>query len=123
MSGLSRAERAERDDYIAKRTKAGFSASQIAAELGVTTRTVERARKRTGVGKFCPTALTDTELRLAAALLDDGASYGEVARTLHRNLETIRRRFPGRSIWKQADGNTIRQYNETLNAIQFKGTA
>lgn len=39
---------------------------------------------------------TDADKQLAAALLDDGASFREVGRTIGRPASVICRRFPGR---------------------------
>lgn len=111
-------EIAERDDRIARLTVAGYTAPQIAAIVGVTERTVQRVRGRRGVAKpFCGNPLTADEIRRAADMLDDGASYGEVSRTLGRCRDVIRRRLPCRSIWKPGSGAEIRAYRAALNAL------
>jgi transposase len=107
----------ERNERIAALTRARWSAAQIAAELGVTTRTVQRARGRRGVARPATRPMNEIEMRRAAAMLDDGASYGEVARTLGRSLITIRRWFPGRSCWPVGSGREYRQYMAALDAI------
>lgn len=50
--------------------------------------------------------LTDDEIRTANMLLDDGASFGEVARTLNRNKSVICRHFPGRG-WTRAQTDEL----------------
>lgn len=118
MNWLPPEDMARRDQRIAELTRAGRSASQIAAELHVTARTVARARARMGIAKPCRITLTDDELRRAAALLEDGASYAEVARTLGRSIAAICKRFPGRSAWKQGSGYEARCLNQALDAIK-----
>lgn len=111
-------ENAERDDRIARLTRGGYTAPQIAAIVGVTERTVQRVRGRRGVAKpFCGNPLTADEIRRAADMLDDGASYGEVARTLGRNVATLRKHLRGRSIWRPGSGAEFRRYIEQLDAI------
>lgn len=45
--------------------------------------------------------LTADEIHTAEQLLADGASFGEVGRTLHRNKSVICRHFPGRGWTEQ----------------------
>ncbi|OBJ10742.1 helix-turn-helix domain-containing protein, partial [Mycobacterium sp. 1465703.0] len=99
---LAPEDQARRDKRIAELTAQELSASTIAKLVGVSTRTVVRARGRAGVAKPFSGAnrMTADEQRRAAALLDDGASYGEVARTLGRSPDTIMKHFPGRSVWR-----------------------
>jgi IS30 family transposase len=115
---LSPEETRLRDKRIAELTREGYSGTQIARRVGVTHRTVQRARVRTGVAQpFCGIPLTPEEIRLAESLLDDGASYCEVGRTLGRSMETIRRRFRGRSMWAPGSGVEYRKLMVALNAI------
>lgn len=110
---------AERYDVIAALTRAGFTAAQISERLKVNQRTVQRARVRTGVAKpFCGTPFSDEEARRAAEMLDDGASYMEVARTLNRVPSTIRRHLPGRSVWKSGSSGGFRGCYMALDAIK-----
>lgn len=94
--------RRERINRVIAASKAGKTAPEIAASEGISARTVQRIRRRAGIGQ--PTVIrpfTDDELATAARMLDDGASRGEVARTLHRSEHAIARRFPGRC-WTRA---------------------
>jgi IS30 family transposase len=115
MNELPPEETALRDQRIAQLTLAGKSARQVAEEVGVTKRTVQRARMRTGVAKPPRQPLAGDEIRCAETLLDDGASYTEVARTLGRHPETIARNFPGRSTWN--NGVEYRKFMAALDAI------
>jgi hypothetical protein len=120
---LTRAERAARDQRVAELTRGGYSARFIAEELNITMRTVARCRVRTGTAQPPPCYMTDTELRLAETLLDDGASYCEVARTIGRSTDALRTRFPDRSVWKQSGGAQYRQLMQTLDNIRPHSSA
>lgn len=109
---------AARDERIAQLTLAGYTASQISARLHIAPRTVHRGRVRTGIAQpFCGKPLTADERRRAETMLEDGASYSEVARTIGRSRETIRKWFPGSSVWKVGGGTLYRQYMVALDAI------
>jgi len=95
------------DELVAKLTRQGWSAQQIADHLNVTTRTVTRSRKRSGVDKPPPQWMTAEEIARAEQMLDDGASLTEVARTLDRHPVSIWKRFPGRGWTDEQTG----QYN------------
>jgi DNA-binding CsgD family transcriptional regulator len=109
---------AKRDAVIARLTLAGRTAAEISAELGISERTVQRARGRAGVAQpFNGIPMSDSEVQQAAALLDDGASYAEVGRTLGRSHGTIRRQLPARSVWKPGSGIEYRRLIAGLEAI------
>lgn len=82
------------DERIAELTRQGLSARQIADRVGMTTRTVCRARRRMGLSKPIAPRMSPAELTLAQSLLDDGASIEETARTLGRAHATITHHFP-----------------------------
>lgn len=82
-------------DRVAARTRQGWSAPQIANELGITTRSVQRARTKLGVAKRPPRRLSSDERQTIGDMLRDGASYPEVGRTVGRHPSVIRRAFPG----------------------------
>lgn len=54
-----------------------------------------------------PSARVAAVLPRAAELLDAGASYGEVARTLAVSASAIARHLPGRSSWTVRDGGVF----------------
>ncbi|UYL88159.1 helix-turn-helix DNA binding domain protein [Gordonia phage Evaa] len=85
----------ERAQRVAELTRAGLSASEIAVQLRVTVRTVGRDRRRTGTHGYRPARWSEEKLARAKALLDDGASYRETARTIGCDPSHLRRRFPG----------------------------
>lgn len=88
------------DESIAELTRQGETAREIARRLGVTTRTVSRARKRTGTDQPCsPNAgrRYSTEfLSTVERHLDEGWSYKEIARTYRVSEDHIANHFPGR---------------------------
>lgn len=81
-------------------THKGLSSNAIALQLGVNDRTVHRVRRKRRLAKPCPPKLSDDEKRRAKDLLDDGASYKEVGRTLNRADRTIARALPGYTMTK-----------------------
>ncbi|URM86147.1 helix-turn-helix DNA-binding protein [Gordonia phage BiggityBass] len=85
----------ERAERVARLTRQGLSAADIAAQLRVTVRTVVRDRQRTGVCGKLPPRLSDEKLAQARQLLADGASYREAARTVGCDPANLRRRLPG----------------------------
>src|SRR5690606_9276142 len=87
-------------EEIARLTRAGVSAPQIATRLGCTTRTVTRVRAELGLTQSMPAnacrPISAARLARAQELLDDGASFTEVGRTLGVSFGTLRKHFPGR---------------------------
>jgi hypothetical protein len=69
-------------DRVVELTRLGWTARQIADELGYSARTVQRARVRAGVGRPLAARWTDEELARAQQMFDDGASIAEVGRTI-----------------------------------------
>lgn len=95
------------DELIAELTRDGHTAAAIAAALRISTRTVHRSRRRAGIARPAAVPLSAAELARAAELLDDGCSYGEVARSLGRSSRrAIAKHFPGRG-WTQRHGGRI----------------
>lgn len=83
------ASRAERRNMVAELTWEGWTLVEIAARLGVTTRTVGRDREKTKISRPAAKRWTEEEQRRAQELIDDGYSLMEVARTLGRHVNTI----------------------------------
>jgi DNA-binding CsgD family transcriptional regulator len=87
--------RAERLAEVARLTRAGYTALQISERLGITKRQVARDRHDTGVARPAAIPMSHTEHRLARALLADGASYAETARTIGRSECVLAKHYPG----------------------------
>lgn len=110
---------AERNNAIVRMTHAGHSAPAIAAKFGISARTVQRVRVRAGIPHRPVTRFTADEIHLAESLLSDGASYGEVARTLGRCPSVIVRKFPGRSSWASSSGGSVGRMFDALNRLDL----
>jgi hypothetical protein len=110
---------AARDNEIAELVFKGLRPPQIAERLGVNERTVYRAKKRRGIPptrKMAP-PMSEHEIGYARRMLEDGASFGEVARTLSRDLKTISKRFRGLSQCSARDGYQTRMMMNMLEAL------
>lgn len=95
IGGLDDERRADRLLEVARLTRSGVTACEISRRVGVSVRQVERDRASAGVALAPATPLTDDEHRQALALLRDGASYPEAARTIGRSPEALRVHYPG----------------------------
>lgn len=113
---------AARDAEIKELLDQGLHASQVALQMGITERTVLRAKKRLGmpIRKMAP-PMSVEEIGFARALLEDGASYNEVARTLGRDLKTISARFRGLSQCTPRTGAEVRMMMKLLESLPVKG--
>lgn len=89
-------------ELVTELTRAGLSAPQIAERLGIATRTVQRHRVAAGIAQPPARHLSPEEIDRARQLIDDGASYKEVARTIGCANVTVAKRFPGRG-WTLAE--------------------
>lgn len=108
------AERAaERREHVARLTRAGHSAAEIAVRLNITPRTVQRDRRATGTAQDPPPPMSDREHSIAARLAADGASASEIARTIGRDPKTVLHHYP-HAAW------TREQQNEHLRLIHLE---
>jgi DNA-binding CsgD family transcriptional regulator len=104
-------------DRIAALTRDGFSAKQIATELGCSPKTVTRVRRELGITQGPPPSKYPQELRdRALAMLEDGASYNEVARTLKVGDRWVRRNFPGMG-WTPDQVYEFRRMQQQLDSL------
>lgn len=94
----------ERDQRIAELTRQKYTADRIAAIERITPRSVHAARRRLGIAQPPAKPFTNAEYTRAEELLDDGASYRDVAATLGRDPKTIAYHFPGRG-WSHEQSN------------------
>lgn len=106
-----------RDDAVEELVRKGLRASDIAAALGITERTVQRAKKRRKLVRPHPPPLSEFEIAEARRLLEEGAPYGEVAETLGRNASNISRRFRGMSKCTPREGFEIKMMMRMLEAL------
>lgn len=95
--GISPELRAEREARVKCLTEQGWPATEIAAVLKISTRTVVRYRRVTGCSQPVGRHLTDDEIATAGEMLDDGCPVQEVAKTLGVSAWAIAARYPGRA--------------------------
>jgi len=110
---------AERQRAVEGLILAGKAEREIARLLGLHQTTVGQIRRRLGLpppGRWRK-PLTAEELRAVEALLADGASYGEAARTVGRGPVTIARHFPGRG-W---DHEAVADFNRARALLDPEG--
>jgi len=102
-------------DLVVELALQGCSTTVIADKLGISERQVQRIRVERHANATPRTPLlTDEDVARAGQMLDDGASYAEVQRTLGHTFETIARRFPGRG-WTKAQ---IGEYNSATRRLR-----
>lgn len=107
---------AQRAQRVYELTLSGLSSEEIACILGVTVRTVVRHRRRTGcsqVDKAKP--LTAEEHQIIVAILDDGGSVTEAARTIGRNQSTVHRHYSDRSWTRQQQSEYLKIVKSSLH--------
>lgn len=99
------------------------SHAQIARLVNCSTKTVNRALRRSNVPKTVEIRpYTQEELDFAKLLLEDGAPYTEVARTLGRDDEHLARRFPGYGSPSPADSLAIaRMFRDFERLLERRG--
>lgn len=105
--GVSEAEIRLRWEQVVFLTRRGLTAPVIAERLGVSTATVYRVRRLRDVHTMRQQRMrrfTAEEDALCRRMLEDGASYSEVARTVGRHREVINRRYPGLGWTRQQCG-------------------
>lgn len=94
-TALGRAYSAERQERVVQLSEQGWSASAIAEELSIHTRSVQKIRTKSGWSTAKVTQTLEWQKLRAKRLLHDGASYQEVARTLSRSPSTVAAWHPG----------------------------
>lgn len=109
-------------DYesIAELNRLGYSATQIAARAGCSTRTVVRWRRSQRMPILPENAsvpASQERLEAARLMLEDGVSHKDISRTLHMTRETLRRHFPG-TAWTTQQSGRLAQMVRQLNRIE-----
>lgn len=121
MSGTSRAVADERHAKIIHLSRQGLSVQRIAEQVGVHPQTVVDVRVANQCGRWARRLFTDSEIQACLTMLEDGASYNEVARTVGRHVGTVARRFPGYG-WSHSEevefSRARRAYGSVLEARQ-----
>lgn len=83
-------------DTILELSRSGWSLAEVAGRVGCTKRTVSRVRKLGGVsGPSRWRRVTPELIEAARAMVDDGASWAEIQRTLRVGEHTLQKYLPG----------------------------
>lgn len=113
---------AERRQQIITLSRQGVPVREICDRVGVGHFTVVAVRRAVGISKPRAPRMTGDEIERARALLDDGCSLAEAARTIGRSHQQMSRLFPGRG-WsmKERDEHTatVRRYEKQGFAISI----
>lgn len=103
---------------VAELTIKGKSANEISEILHISTRTVTRIRTDTGVmagSRSIP--MTEEEIEKARNLLEAGAPYAEVGRSIGRSHHAITRNLPGYHKWSPAEASRLATLTRKLNKL------
>lgn len=96
----------------------GWGAKNIAAELGVTQRTITRWRASAGrLRRPAQTTHTNAERQQALNLIRGGAPFTEAAATIGVTNATIRRWFPDEPAWTKSQSGEYAVMVRRLNKI------
>lgn len=108
---------AARRAKIAELHALNYTAPEIAARVGITPRSVLRAKVAAGISRPQVPRFCEAEYRAAKKMLDDGASYHEVGRTLGRSHSTIARHLPGYT-WDKYQASAAAVMGRTMARIE-----
>lgn len=112
----------ERDESVRVATMAGATAREISERLGILKREVQRSRQRLRrSGQLPPSKNTgrpmpEDVVNIVERMLDDGASYKEVSRTIGTDEKWIRHRYPGRG-WTAQQSAQYRHMRRAMNKL------
>jgi len=95
-------------EYVFDLLTRDITYSEIAKITGYSISRIRQLAKKRGFKRAPRREFTEQEISLAEALLDDGASHGEVARKLGRHQAVISRRWPGRG-WTSEQAKDLRE--------------
>lgn len=110
-----------RDYRIIYFAENGMHPSRIAEKLNVSIATVHRVRTAAGAPMVHHRRGTEDDKLKAKALLEDGASYQEVARTIGFSGSTISRWFPGYT-WSDKQKGEASAMARKMNQIERLST-
>jgi len=113
-------QKVDREEF-ARLDGEGWSLTELAAHFGVAVTTASRVRKALGLSRPAPALAPEKVARIEEAL-EDGWSFKEISRTLGVDMETLRRRWPGRA-WTKAEAidytRRLRWFGEDLAAANY----
>lgn len=105
------------EDELVELFKGGRTIPQVAEIVGRSPRTVERMRLRYGLSKpspKCGKRYTKEELAGFQAMIDEGMSFDEIAKTTGVNWATLNRWFRGQA-WPP---EKVSQYGNAIRRIK-----
>lgn len=113
-------ERANLREAVTALTRSGRTVGEVADALGISKVYAGRIKREMGFGSGveCRPPMSEAELAAADAMLADGASAAEVARTLGRGATTIRRRFQGRAWSREQCGEWVAINNSVIRDLR-----
>jgi hypothetical protein len=102
----------ERQEQIAwiVQDRPSITTSELAKRFGVSKRVIQRDRKAVGVSAEPTPSWGEEKTEQVLAMLDDGASYVEISRTLGVGEDYVREKYPGRGWTKEQ----MWEYNSLL---------
>lgn len=109
---------AERRAKVAELHALNYTTAEIAARIGITPRSVLRAKVAAGLSRPPVPRFTIEEYCAAQKMLDDGAPYAEVARTLGRSHNTLVRHLPGYPRWSKHQASQAAVMGRALARIE-----
>jgi DNA-binding CsgD family transcriptional regulator len=112
---------AERRAEVVRLTRAGLTAEAIGVQLGCSYRTVVRDRKAMGVAQPAPmivNAWSADDVAQAEAMIADGCSLTEVARTLGRSQPAVWQKFKGRG-WDRSSCAQYRWMRQQMDKLDI----
>ena len=110
----------DRDDQIIRLTRLKVSTKQIAKMLNCSERTVSRVRKNNNCLVQPPSKpFTKDELEKAKAILENGGTYTEAAKTIRGNGssgQSLKAKLPGYKVWTRKESSNhaalVRKFNK-----------
>ncbi|WP_084459499.1 helix-turn-helix domain-containing protein [Mycolicibacterium houstonense] len=103
-------------ERIAVLSRRGVGCEEIAAAVGCSLGSVWYARRRKGLSDRSAYTLTSEQLARADALLADGASFTEVARTIGTTTSAVCKRFPGRG-WSHTECGSYGKFLARMGGV------
>lgn len=108
-------------ELVATLNGEGRTAQQIADEVGCHIRTISRWRVQNGVSQSVTEnvghPISAEKLAAIELMLQDGASFADIIRTLSVSSGTLHRHFPGRG-WSAIQAGQLAAMVRQLNRLQ-----
>ena len=115
---MSEDGRAVRRARVKQLFESGMTIQEVAADLGVCTRTIERDRAALGLAQARgeSSRVSAAEVERMRAMAADGVSESEIARTLGRGYRSVRRHCPG-AAWTHSQAGSWGRVLDRFKAV------